>query len=280
MTTARNRGKTRESSQTTIKGLFGLCPYRTDACDYDFPNRHFGHAQKWILINLWQRDANPKIVLIYLVTKEQSTVAAWTDEDEGLLRGYRVREYLRHNGGLLGVSGTSRLYLQPGEEVYAGIRARLQKLVTASTGLPEHATYFRLKYSFAKDPFGAPFMWIILLPINLLSWCISCLYHRKSETRWIEAGGGDLLVTNYALIQVAPGEQLRFPWHQLSVADLSYSPPGINFTWRYERYFLQTSTIDRLALVVMMRFLALGNRGDDLRVPDEFLIRARSLGKL
>ena len=207
-------------------------------------------------------------------------MAAWTDEDEGLLRGYRVREDLRHNGGLLGVQGMSRLHLEPGEEVYAGIRARLQKSITVSTGLPGDATYFRLKYSFAKDPLMAPFMWIILLPINLLSWGISYLYHRKSETRWIEAGGGDLLVTNYALIQAASGGQARFPWPQISAADLSYSPPGINFTWRYERYFLQASAIDRVALVVMMRFLALGNPGDDLRVPDEFLVRARSLGKL
>lgn len=70
---------------------------------------------------------------------------------------------------------------------------------------------------------------------------------------------------------------LLLPFNLLSII---YSPPGIRFSWRHKSFLLDPPTTYLLGLALMMRYLALGNRGDDLNVPDEFISRARALGKL
>jgi hypothetical protein len=206
-------------------------------------------------------------------------MTAWTEEDEGVLRAYNTRDYLRRNGQIQSLSVASPLRLEPGENCLAIATARLSKW-QVDRYVPEDTTYFRLKYSFAKDPLVAPFMWIIFLPFNLLSMLISRTAHTKTTTRWFVRGEGSLVVTDRALLQAIYGGQLRIPWNQVSDVTLSYSPPGINLKWHNESYFIETPTIGRLGLVMMMRFLALGNRGDDMTVPDSLIDRARALRKL
>jgi hypothetical protein len=213
-------------------------------------------------------------------------MADWTDEDEGLLRAYKVRDYLRQHGQFQSLAepssyvkqGERPLYLEPGEQCLAITRARLTRQVVYRY-VPEDTRYFRLSYSFRKDPLVAPFMWIILLPFNLLSMLISRAVHTKTASNSV-VDDGSLIVTNRALRQATYGDHLRFPWVQVSAVDLSYSPPGINLRFRNEDCFIETSAVDRLALILMMRYLALRNRGDDLTVLDSFLDRARALGKL
>lgn len=205
-------------------------------------------------------------------------MSGWTDEDEGLLRAYKIREHLRQTGQLPITSAGCPLQLEPGEQCLAITRAQLHKWEV--TRYVEDHSVFRLRVKWAQDPLMAPFLWILLLPFNLISMFISRAAHTKTNSNWLFRGDGPLALTNRNLLQATYGGQLRFPLIQVSAVGVSDASPGINLRWRNENYFIQVPTVDRLPLVLMMRYLALGNRGDDLIIPDSFIDRARTLGKL
>lgn len=205
-------------------------------------------------------------------------MSEWTDEDEGFLRAYKIRDLLRRTGQLPSTSAACPLQLEPGEQCLIITRARLYKWQI--TRQVENFSYFRLKVSFAKDPLMAPFLWVLLLPFNLISMLISRAAHTKTNSDWLFSGDGSLVLTNRNLLQATYGGQLRFPLVQVSAVDVSHASPSINFRWRNESYSIQAPSVDRLPLVLMMRYLALGNRGDDLTVPDSFIDHARACGKL
>lgn len=205
-------------------------------------------------------------------------MSEWTDEDEGLLRAYRIREHLRKTGQLPITSAGCPLQLEPGERCLVVTRAQLSKWEV--TRYVEDHSVFRIRVKWAKDPLMAPFLWLLFLPFNLISMLISHAAHTKSDSNWIFSGDGPLALTNRNLLQATYGSQLRFPLIQVTAVDVSDAPRGINFRWRNENYSVQVPAVDRLSLVLMMRYLALGNRGDDLIVPDNFIDHARTLGKL
>jgi hypothetical protein len=211
----------------------------------------------------------------------------WTLEDQGLLNAYNCREYLRAYGSFQHLSVTSPLplgagyrplYLDAREQCHAIAESRFSREQFYSHR-PDDWKYPRITYSFAKDPLTAPLIWIILAPFNFLSWLIS----RSVQTKTLsnrETDHGFVIVTDRALRQTVYGDVLRIPWSQVFAVDVNYSPPGINIRWRNGHGLLETSPVDKLALLLMMRNLALRNPGDDLVVPDSFIDRARRLGKL
>jgi hypothetical protein len=213
-------------------------------------------------------------------------MAEWTDDDQALLWAYQLREYLRENGQLYHFPDRSHLYLESGEETIAVVRSTRVRGLTIDKTLPENTTYFRLTYSFAKDPLVAPFMWILLLPFNLISMLFSRAIHTKTTTFWHAMSEGDLAITNRALLGSTYGGQLRFSWRDFTAINLSNAhpgitaPPGIHFRWKNQSYFIEAPTASRLGLMFMMRYLAAGSRGEELQVPDGFIDRARRLGKL
>jgi hypothetical protein len=205
-------------------------------------------------------------------------MAEWTDEDEGLLRAYLIREHLRQTGQLPITSASCPLQLELGERCLVVTNAQLSKWQV--TRYVEDHNVFRIRVKWAKDPLMAPFLWLFFLPFNLMSMLISRAAHTKSDSNWAFSGDGPLALTDHNLLQATYGGQLRFPLAQVTAVDVSEAPRGINFRWRNENYSAQVPAADRLSLVLMMRYLALGNRGDDLMVPGNFIDRARTLGRL
>ncbi len=203
----------------------------------------------------------------------------WTNEDEGLLRAYKTRNYLRTHDELQNIPYSSPVMLQPGERYFATSQARVQEARTYTT-LPDNWSYFKLRTRVAADPLMAPFIFILLLPFNLVSRFISYQRAKKVETRWATIANGPMVVTDQALVQASTPGQFRMTWLEMSAVDLCTLPLGINITWRNRSYLLEVPAEDRLNLFVMLRYMAIGDRGNTINVPEEFLAHARSLGKL
>ena len=207
-------------------------------------------------------------------------MSVWTSEDEGLLRAYNIRNYLRTSDRLQSISDrSSPLRLQPGEVYFANMPSYLQawqKYMSA----PDNFTYFRLRTKWAKDPLGAPFIFIFLLPFNLISRFISYQNAKQVEMRWETVATGSVVITDRALVQGSEHRQFRMPWQEISALSISNSPPGVNITWRNQPYLLVTPAEDRLPVFLISRYMTIGDRGEELKVSEEFLARARSLGKL
>lgn len=165
-------------------------------------------------------------------------MAAWR-EDKGPAQAYKIRDYLRQNGQFQSLSIACPLYLEPGERCLVITTTRLS-IREVYRNVPEDVTYFRLKYSFAKDPLVAPFMWIILLPFNLLSMMFARAAHPvTTNSSQKPIGQGYLAVTDRALIQGVYGNQFRFPWSEVYSVNLRHSPPGINFQWSGLSYIIE-----------------------------------------
>lgn len=205
-------------------------------------------------------------------------MSEWSPEDDGLLRAYTIREYLRKTGQLPGTSTAAPLQLEPGEICLYVTTGQLHKW-QVSRYVEDHSS-FRIRVKWAQDPLMAPFLWILLLPFNLISMLISRAAHTKTNSNWLFSGDGSLVLTNRNLLQATYGGQLRFPLIQISAVDANNTSPAINFRWRNENYSLVVPPADRIPLILMMRYLALNNRGDDLIVHDSFIERARALGKI
>lgn len=79
----------------------------------------------------------------------------WTDDDEGLLWAYRIRNYLQQDGRLPDFSDVSALHLEPGEYNYVSTTTRFYQW-QARTSMPE-SPVLPLEGEIRKGSLDGPF---------------------------------------------------------------------------------------------------------------------------
>ena len=106
----------------------------------------------------------------------------WTEEDEGLVHAVRLAAYLRYSDSLQPDVQPTPVGLEPGESHFAVTGGQVLQWTQISVE-PDEWSYFRLRVKWAKDPLMAPFLWLVLLPFNLLSRQFSKA--RATNTQWV-----------------------------------------------------------------------------------------------
>ena len=128
----------------------------------------------------------------------------------------------------------------------------------------------------------APFLWLLLLPFNIISMLIARPRATKDHDQWIEAGSGPLVVTDRAILQAISGGMswLRIPWVDIRAVGLTASPGEISLTWEDQSFFFYVPEEDRLWVYVASRYMAFNDTTVELPRPTDFLTRARYFGHI
>jgi hypothetical protein len=170
--------------------------------------------------------------------------ALWSDEDEGMLRAYKLYRHLRGGGQLEFIPAANcPVRLKSREKCLAVTKARL-------------------------------YQW------------------QPEKHRYVEVGAGDLVLTDWDLIQSAKGRSLRFRRVAMITRAIDaplglpgeHSPVGIGFDYRnpnYEGYWLDLPAVDRRYLAFLLEHVYGELRySGEFKTPAGFIERARALGKL
>src|SRR5258708_4794040 len=198
----------------------------------------------------------------------------WTAEDEGLLAGIKLLDYVRYNDGLQPQLEKPPFTLGLGEEHIATTSARVSEWVSVRTR-PEDWRFFRLRVKWAQDPLMAPFLWLLLLPFNIISFFISRAMATETRLQRKQVGQGFLTITQRALVQSTPSGSMRIPWAEINTVDLG-SVPEIYVTSRGRRFVFVLPFESQMWFYVAFRYLAFKDRATKLPIPTAFLARARS----
>jgi uncharacterized RDD family membrane protein YckC len=200
----------------------------------------------------------------------------WTEEDEGLVHAVRLTAYLRYSDSLQPDVQPTPVGLEPGESHFAVTGGQVLQWTQMSVE-PEEWSYFRLRVKWAKDPLMAPFLWLMLLPFNLLSRQFSKA--RATDTQWVRrpVADGAVILTDRRVVVVGRAGAIQLALSDISRVELRES--DINIKCGESAYDLKLSPVLRAWFFVALRFLVFGDRTPLLPIPFDFYERAGALGK-
>lgn len=203
----------------------------------------------------------------------------WTAVDEGLLNGIQLVNHLQDYDRLPSSQSSSPMPLQSGEE-YLGVTSSQGLKWTRIRVRPESWSRFRFTVKWARDPLMAPFLWLILLPFNIIFALIARERATQTHEQWSEIGRGYLVITQLALLQSAPGGLIRIPWDKVTAVGLDSMLAGISVTYEAQHFHFKIPPESCPWFYVASRFLAFNERSPTLNVPEDLLTRARFHGRI
>ena len=206
----------------------------------------------------------------------------WTPEDQGLLEALQLLDHLQRYNQFPSSMNSSPLPLMQGERALRTTSARALRWQRKTKVQPEEYHYLRLRVKWSKDPLMAPFLWLLLLPFNIISMLIARPRATKDHDQWIEAGSGPLVVTDRAILQAISGGMswLRIPWVDIRAVGLTANPGEISLTWEDQSFFFYVPEEDRLWVYVASRYMAFNDTTVELPRPTDFINRARYFGHI
>jgi hypothetical protein len=205
----------------------------------------------------------------------------WTAADEGLLKGMRLAQYLQNHDRILPNQVSSPLPLQVGEETLCTASAQVMKW-TRITVRPETWDRFRFTVKWAQDPLMAPFLWLILLPFNLIFALIARERATQTHEQWTEIGSGYsyLVVTQWGLLLGTSVGTTRIPWEKVTDISTDTSRAGMRVSCEGQHFYFNLQHELCPSIYVASRFLAFHDRTPVLPISQDFLARARVQGRI
>jgi hypothetical protein len=191
-------------------------------------------------------------------------MANWPGEDEGRLRARDARKYLKKNGHFKDIAVPQSIHLEPGEQCLLATRAKLDKFYVGKYPNSSPKGAFRITVKWAKDPMAAPFLWLFVLPFNLLFKAISNSANNRNTSHWMSKQSGRLVLTDRALVHSSYGRQTRLLWTDFSDVTPAYfrdneaTSPSVGFRCLNEGYCLDVPEVDRLSVALIMAHHGLG----------------------
>ena len=200
--------------------------------------------------------------------------ASWTEADEGLLYAVQLVEHIQRYNSFPPNNVNSPLPTQPGEKIIGVTFAQGYNLIWGKVR-PESWSRFRITVKWAKDPLMAPFLWLLVLPFNIVFALIGRERATQTYSNWRPAGSGPLVITDRGLLHGVPTGLLRAPWGRVKNVTLDRQTPGVKIVYEGQEFLFTTSYKWCPWLYVACRFLAFNDRAPKLEIPAGFEERAR-----